>query len=69
MTLPPEKIGDKGRRYEIWCDDEDGEPMLVGWSDTPDGFKEAVEAHPSWTNHRAIDRQKTGAERDTDDCD
>jgi len=57
MTLPPEKIGDKGRRYEIWATEEDGTDFVVGWSDTPDAFKEAIEAHPSWTNHRAVDRQ------------
>ena len=58
MTLPPEKLGDKGQRYEIWCDDDDdGNPMCVGWSDTPDGFRKAVDAHPSWTNHRAVDRR------------
>lgn len=58
MTLPPEKIGDKGRRYEIWCDTEDG-PMCVGWSDTPGAFKEAIAAHPSHHNWREIDRQAT----------
>jgi len=57
ITLPPEKIGDKAQRYEIWCDEEDGALLLIGWSDTPDGFKDAVEAHPAWMNHRAVDRQ------------
>lgn len=61
MTLPPEKIGDHGQRYEIWCDDDEGNPLCVGWSDTPDAFKRAVKLHPSWTNHRAVDRQTQAA--------
>jgi hypothetical protein len=67
MTLPPDKIGDKGQRYEIWCDDADGTPLRVGWSDTPDGFEQLVELHPSWTNHRAIDRWATRPKDRSDD--
>lgn len=44
------------RRYEIWCDKADGEPFLIGWADHEDAFKTAVENHPTWTNHRAIDK-------------
>ncbi len=49
-------VGDKGQRYEHWCDTADG-PMRIGWSSAPDTFKEAVEKHPSWHNHRVVDRQ------------
>jgi hypothetical protein len=43
-------------RYEIWCDDEDGQPMQMGWSNNPESMKRAVKLHPCWSNHRAVDR-------------
>lgn len=49
-------VGDRGQRYEIWCDDEDGQPMQMGWSNNPESMKQAVEKHPCWKNHRAVDR-------------
>lgn len=49
-------VGDRGQRYEIWCDDEDGQPMQIGWSNKPDGFARTVELHPCWSNHRTVDR-------------
>lgn len=49
-------VGDRGQRYEIWCDDEDGQPMQMGWSNNPESMKRAVELHPCWSNHRAVDR-------------
>jgi len=49
-------VGDRGQRYEIWCDDEDGKPMQMGWSNNPESMKQAVEKHPCWSNHRAVDR-------------
>lgn len=49
-------VGDRGQRYEIWCDDEDGKPMQMGWSNNPESMKRAVELHPCWSNHRAVDR-------------
>ena len=49
-------VGDRGQRYEIWCDD-DGKPMRMGWSNNPDSMKQAVEKHPCWKNHRAVDRR------------
>ena len=56
MTLPPEHIGDKGRRYEIRCKDEDGETFVVGWADDPTAFSEAVRLHPSWHSREVVDR-------------
>lgn len=57
MTLPPDKIGDKGRRYEIRALDEDDEEFVVGWSDVDDGkLNELVNLHPSWHSPRTIDR-------------
>ncbi len=49
-------VGDRGQRYEIWCDDEDGKPMQMGWSNNPESMKQAVDKHPCWSNHRAVDR-------------
>ncbi len=54
--LPDVKAGDNGQRYEIWCDDGDGMPLRMGWANSPDALREAVELHPSWSNHRVIDR-------------
>ena len=56
MTLPPEKIGDKGQRYEIRCQDADGETFVIGWAEKPDAFTEAVELHPAWHSREVIDR-------------
>ena len=50
------EVGDRGQRYEIWCDDENGQPMQMGWANKPDAMKRAVELHPCWSNHRAVDR-------------
>ena len=57
MTLPPEKLGDKGQRYEIRAQDEDGQEFVVGWGETPDAWEAAIAAHPSWHSRRVIDRQ------------
>ena len=56
MTLPPERLVDKGQRYEIWCDSVGGRPWLIGWSDAPDAFEDVVALNPVLTNHRAVDR-------------
>ncbi len=56
MTFPPEKIGDKGQRYEIRAYTSRGRIFTVGYSPTPDGFKEVIEVHPDWRGHHAIDR-------------
>lgn len=62
MTLPPEKIGDKGQRFEVrwrWHEDEPGSHRVVGWSDvSADAQKmlSAIRLHPScaeaWVHHR-----------------
>lgn len=46
MTLPPDKIGDKGQRYEISCfgypfADRDN---VIGWCDDLDGVKTLMRA-------------------------
>ena len=51
------ETGDMGQRYEHRADDEDGIEFVIGWSNDPDTFKSTVDLHPSWMNHRAIDRE------------
>lgn len=51
------KVGDRGQRYEIRCDEDEGGPeMVIGWSNDPRAFAETVRLHPCWRNHRAVDR-------------
>lgn len=62
MTLPPEKIGDKGQRFEVrWRQHEDAADthQVVGWSDDVPGAQamlRAIRLHPScadaWVHHR-----------------
>lgn len=56
MTLPPDKIGDHGQRFEIRAQDEDGAEFVLGWGEHPDAWADAVAAHPSWHSRRVIDR-------------
>ena len=57
MTFHPDKIGDHGQRYEVRCIDGDGKEMIVGWSEKyPQSLVDAVNATPSWTKPRVIDR-------------
>lgn len=65
MTLPPGKIGDhRWRRYEIRARDGDGNTLVLGWSDDPDAFREAIELHPSLHDRKVIDRAAAEAEED-----
>jgi hypothetical protein len=57
-------VGDRGQRYEIWCDDEEGKPMQMGWANSPDAMRRAVELHPCWSNHRAVDRWAAKTDND-----
>lgn len=55
-VLPP--VGDRGQRYEHVCEDADGNTVRLGWSNEPAGaFARMVAVHPSYRNHRSIDRQ------------
>ena len=36
----------------------------MGWSNKPDAMKRAVELHPCWSNHRAVDRRAGQKEND-----
>ena len=39
--------------------------MQMGWSNKPDAMKRAVELHPCWKNHRAVDRRAEQKENDS----
>lgn len=61
--IPP--VGDKGQRYEHWCDNGNGEPMKMGWSEQPNGcFRKCVHLQPAWSNYRYIDRKAAAEEGD-----
>lgn len=66
MTLPPEKIGDKGQRYELRATGyPKDEESVIGWSPDKDGAYElglAISQAPGCTSIRVVDR--TGAEPD-----
>lgn len=53
-------VGDTGMRYEVRCDDGDGNEMVVGHTTDPTGGKlvEAVNLHPSWNSPKIVDREK-----------
>ena len=66
MTLPPEKIGDKGQRYEVRYRDV-GEmvvaPKTLGWSSTREGARKMVKAwkkRPECLRVWFIDRRTGG---------
>jgi hypothetical protein len=57
MTLPDSMIGDRSNhRYEISALD-DGHRFVVGWSDDPEAFEEAIRLHPSWNDRQVKDRK------------
>jgi len=58
MTLPPESICDKGRRYEIHCKDNDGKDVVVGWSDSSEAFQAAINMHPGLHSRYVVDRKE-----------
>ena len=70
MTLPQEKIGDKGQRYVVvFRGFHDHAPDLehsLGYTDTLLGVHDlfqAVEIHPVWNSPRVIDRVKNEEEK------
>jgi hypothetical protein len=62
MTLPPQKIGDKGQRYQVkYAENVDHpEDATLGYSDTKEGAERmaaAWRAHPSKPYVWIVDRQ------------
>jgi hypothetical protein len=43
MTFPPDRIGDKGQRFEVRAEEE-GREFVVGWSDSYAGAMRMVDA-------------------------
>jgi hypothetical protein len=61
MTLPPDRIGDKGQRFEISYVDEDGRRIIFGWAATQDGadsFLHSIALNPSMRDGEVRDRQE-----------
>ncbi len=57
MTFPPERIGDKGQRYEVQGLRRDGTWQTVGWAETDAPvFADAVILDPKYIDVRVIDR-------------
>ncbi len=42
-------------RYEMWCNDSKGKPLLLGWGNDPKEFAEMVKKWPGKSTFRAID--------------
>ncbi len=61
MTLPPERIGDKGQRYEVRaCDYPNPGWCVVGWTNDADRanrMADAIKLAPSCTDTRVVDRE------------
>lgn len=62
MTLPPERIGDKGQRYEVRATGyPKAEESVIGWSADLDGAEkmaDAIGCAPSCTSTLIFDRQE-----------
>ena len=60
MTLPPEKIGDKGQRYEVrYFDGADRTLKTFGWAKTlasAERLCDAIRIHPVWNTPTIFDR-------------
>lgn len=59
MTLPPERIGDKGQRYEARYEDPDGE-HVIGWGNSAAGAQtlaDAMKLRPSTIRAWVVDRE------------
>lgn len=68
MTLPPERIGDKGQPYQVeGLSRYTGKWEVVGWTDQPDGgsIAEGTRLWPKFKDTRVIDRSvRRQAERE-----
>lgn len=52
------KVGDRGQRYEVRYLVDDGSEHVFGWSESyPQGYVDAIKAHPVWHSPRVIDRR------------
>ena len=59
MTLPANKIGDQGQRWEVRRINTDGEHEVMGWTDTfPCLLVEGAMLHPNSVGVVVIDRKR-----------
>ena len=62
MTLPPNRIGDKGQRFQVDCLDYPNEGWnVIGWSNDLEGagqMADAIQLAPTAQESRIIDRLK-----------
>lgn len=59
MTLPPEKIGDRGQRYFVRARNAQGAILNVGYSANLEGAQQMAKAmtlHPTYNQPEIIDR-------------
>jgi hypothetical protein len=60
MTLTPDRIGDKGQRYEItYVDVDTGQRRVFGWASTIEGarqYETSISLHPSMASPLIRDR-------------
>ncbi len=63
-TKEPRPEASKGKRYEHWCTNSDGNPLCLGWSNKPDAFAKCVDLWPGKSNHRAIDLEPSTQNKD-----
>lgn len=60
MTLPPERIGDKGQRYHVRAHSADGGTLGIGYSPDLPGAERmaaAMRLHPTYNRPEVIDRR------------
>lgn len=60
MTLPPDRIGDKGQRYQVESRRHGQEHWeVIGWTDSPSGGDLSIGAalHPGIAETRVVDRE------------
>lgn len=62
MTLPPERIGDKGQRYEVQVEGYPNDGWnVIGWTDDEEGSRKmgvAMRTAPGALGYRVRDRQE-----------
>lgn len=58
MSLPPEKIGDKGQRYAISYILPDGNEFRIGWATTSDAWATLGDSWPKLkgASRKVVDR-------------
>lgn len=56
----PHAVGDRGQRYEVSYETEDGNRKVFGWASTEAGaqsFVDCINLHPVWDKPEVRDRE------------